>query len=384
MQTPLDSIRTVFLEITGLEMRLTVTALLIVIGTTVGVVFAPRLVRYLGRLAQSRLEETDIDVEEQVEAAEERVGLGLPTRLAVRMFQTLILVGLALSLLLVWGYESIATRLAFLLGTSVPVLGKLLLTATIGVVAYFGTGLIEDGLSAYAAESKYINEHQEGVAFRVLQITILISAGFVALSLWGIDLGGILVGAGFAGIVIGMAARQTLGSLIAGLVLMFARPFEIGDWIQVDDTSGIVTDITIVNTRMRNISGEHIVMPNDKVSESTIINRTREGRLRLTASIGVDYEADIDLAEELAVEAALDVPSVLDTPRPSVVPTEFGDSAVVLELRFWIKSPSAAKQARTRADVIREIKARYDDAGITIPFPQVELSERGDGSRLEE
>jgi small-conductance mechanosensitive channel len=357
-------------------MRLAVSVLLVTIGVTVGVLLAPRLVRYLGTLAQSRLEKTEIDVEEQVEAAEERVGLGLPTRIVVRAFQTTVLVGLSLSLLLVWGYESIATRLALLLGTSVPVLGKGLLTLTIGAVAYFGTGLIEDGLAAYAAESRYINEHREGVAFRVLQMTILLSAGFIALSLWGIDLGGILVGAGFAGIVIGMAARQTLGALIAGLVLMFARPFEIGDWIEVGDATGIVTDITIINTRMRNISGEHIVIPNDKVSQSTIVNRTREGRLRLTASIGVDYETDIERAEELAVESALDVPSVLDTPRPSVVPTQFGDSAIVLELRFWIKSPSAAKQARTRADVIREIKTRYDEAGITIPFPQVEISER--------
>ncbi len=88
-----------------------------------------------------------------------------------------------------------------------------------------------------------------------------------------------------------MAARQTLGSLLAGFMLMFARPFEIGDWVEIEEKEGIVTDISIVNTRIQTFDGEYVMIPNDTVGGSTIVNRSRKGRLRLEVDVGIDYDA---------------------------------------------------------------------------------------------
>jgi small-conductance mechanosensitive channel len=202
---------------------------------------------------------------------------------------------------------------------------------------------------------------------------------------WGINLGGLLVGAGFLGIVIGTAARTTIGSLIAGFVLMFSRPFEIGDWVEIDDDEGIVTDITIINTRIRNPAGEMVILPNERVANATITNRTTHGRLRLSVDVGVDYDADIAAAEAV-VQKTLeeDISDILANPTPQVVPKSLGDSAVVLECRFWIDHPSAVKRAMAAAKVVRSVKAAPDDAGIKIPYPQRELlgREETDGFRV--
>jgi len=186
----------------------------------------------------------------------------------------------------------------------------------------------------------------------------------------------LLVGAGFLGIVVGMAARQTLGSLFAGFVLMFSRPFEIGDWVQIRDHEGTVTDITIINTRMQSLDGETVVIPNDNVSNSTIVNYTDHDRLRLRVEVGVDYGTDVDRARELAREAIGELDRVRPSPRPQVVPTTFGDSAVILEARFWIDQPNAFRRAQVTAEVVEAIKTAYDDAGVPIPFPQRTIGQR--------
>ncbi len=121
------------------------------------------------------------------------------------------------------------------------------------------------------------------------------------------DVRAFLIGAGFLGIIIGLAANETLSALIAGFTLMFSRPFEIGDWIQVPledgtTTDGIVTDITLFSTRIETFSGKYVILPNDLVGSNTLVNYDRKGRLRLEIEVGIDYGADpyraIDIAEQ--------------------------------------------------------------------------------------
>lgn len=90
----------------------------------------------------------------------------------------------------------------------------------------------------------------------------------------------------------------------------------------------------MVNTRVRNPSGEEVVIPNENVLNATITNRTSLDRLRLSVAVGVDYDADIETAEDVIEDAITDVSRILDTPAPQVVPTALGDSAIVLECRF--------------------------------------------------
>jgi len=171
-------------------------------------------------------------------------------------------------------------------------------------------------------------------------VAIFVTLGATILAVWEVNIGGLLVGAGFLGIVVGFAARQTLGSLIAGFVLMFSRPFTIGDWVEIGDNQGVVTDITIFNTRLENFDGEFIVIPNDQVSDRSVTNRSRKGLLRLRTDVGVDYEADVEDGQSGRPRRDGGRRRRGDVAPAQVVPKGFGDSAILLELRYWIDHPS--------------------------------------------
>ncbi|MFP8954236.1 mechanosensitive ion channel family protein [Natrialbaceae archaeon A-arb3/5] len=223
-----------------------------------------------------------------------------------------------------------------------------------------------------------VTDHQREITHRLAQVIIWSVSLVIVLGVWIDDLGGLLVGAGFLGIVVGMAARQTLGTVLSGFVLMFARPFEIGDWIEVEDRQGIVTDISIVNTRLRSFDGEYIMIPNDVISSSVVTNRSKRGRLRIEIDVGVDYESDVECAAELAESTVSELEHTLSAPGPQVITKQFGDSSVLLGVRFWIDRPSARRHWQARTAAINAIKAAFEDDGIKIPYPQRELSGRAE------
>jgi small-conductance mechanosensitive channel len=294
--------------------------------------------------------------------------------------------GVVAALVVVWGVESEAwDRLQILQGQA-TVIVRLALTMAFFAAVYVGTGLLDRTVERLTKTQDGVTDHQAEILFRILQITMYIAALVAALGFWNVNLGGLLIGAGFAGIVLGMAARQTLGAVIAGLVLMFSRPFEIGDWVQIGEKHGIVTDITIVNTRLQTFDGEYVMLPNDYVGSNEVVNRSRKGRLRIHIEVGVDYGTDVENAMSVAKEAMSDLDDVLSVPRPQVVLKELGDSGVVLDLRVWIDKPSSRRRWRAQTAVIREVKAAFEEAGIKIPFPQREISGRAEtgGFRVRE
>lgn len=251
---------------------------------------------------------------------------------------------------------------------------SLVVFVTTYIVSRFVRRVMRDVLSTAST----VTDHQREITHRVSQVLLWSLAFVVVLGIWVDDIAGLLVGAGFIGIVLGMAARQTLGSMIAGFVLMFSRPFEIGDWIVVDEHEGVVTDVSIVDTRIRSFDGEYVIVPNDVVGTSAITNRSRRGRLRIEIDVGVDYEVAVDFAAELAEEAIADLDVALSAPAPKVVAKSFDDSAVLLGVRFWIDDPSARRYTRARTAAIGAIKTRFDAEGIKIPYPQRELSGRAE------
>lgn len=364
-------------EVTTTEARLVVTATVLLATLVIGFVLVPIVVRRAVHSVGRRLEESEAG--SLLETIDELLSVPFPMRAVVRTIQSAILLAAVLVGLVVWGYLDVATTILTVLGAAVPYALRILLTVGLLGGAIVGTRYLEERLDDWLADANYVTAHQEGVVFRVLQVTIFVAVGLSAISLWGVDLGGLLVGAGFLGIVMGMAAQQTLGSLIAGFVLMFARPFEIGDWVEVGDFEGMVIDITIINTRLRSFDGEIIVLPNDEVSSATVVNRSKRDRLRLTLEVGVDYETDLAHAEDVAIEAMESVEDVSPAPKPKVVPTAFGDSAITLECRFWIRQPNAHRKWTTIQSVMHELKAAYDREEIGIPYPQRELSARSGG-----
>lgn len=294
-----------------------------------------------------------------------------------------ILVGAVVSLLVLWHLADDTAQALDQIGGTLDVGVKIFIALATVAGAYILSGFAKRAIDRFSDGHEAISRHQSEIVYRVSQLSVYVAAVAVILGMWDVDLSGLLVGAGFLGIVVGMAARQTLGALLAGFVLMFSRPFEIGDWIQIDDEEGIVTDISIVNTRIQTFDGEYVMIPNDIVSGDKIVNKSRKGRLRIEVEVGVDYEADVEEAADIAEETMKELDEVLTVPTPKVVLKELGSSSVVLLLRAWIDKPSARREWRARTAVIESVKAAYDEAGIKIPFPQRELTGREESKGLQ-
>jgi small-conductance mechanosensitive channel len=201
----------------------------------------------------------------------------------------------------------------------------------------------------------------------------------LALDLLGINVMPFVAGAGVAGIAIGFAAKDTLSNLIAGILLIIDRPFEIGDRIEVwsspkdSATWGDVIDIGLRATKIRTTDNIVIIIPNNEIMMRDIINYTALSEdIRVRVPIGVSYDTDVEKAKSVILDTAKTAEWVLRDPPPRVVVRRFGESSVDLQLRVWIKD------ARRRMDTISymtdKVKEAFDREGIEIPYPKRDIT----------
>jgi len=357
------------------EGRLIASVVLVLATAVLGWVVFPRIARGADRWVSSRL------IPARFADAVRSFGKHVPATIGgtlLVLVQLELLVASGAALLVLWERPDLVRLGIEWTIDQVPLIRSFLVSLVVLLLAYAGAAALSDRIADFSQQTEWMTEHQEEILLRVSQVSLFLMMGLFLMGVWGIDLGGLLVGAGFLGIVIGFAARQTLGSLIAGFLLMFSRPFTIGDWVEVGDEEGIVTDITIFNTRLENFDGEFVVIPNDKVSNQAITNRSQKGLLRLRIDVGIDYGADPDRARQVALEAISDLREVIDAPPPQVFPKSFGDSAIVLEMRFWIDHPTPPRKWKAVSAVVTTIKDTFEEEGIKIPYPQRELSGRAE------
>jgi len=357
------------------EARLAVTGGILLVTAAVGWLLLPRTVGAGKRVVTGWMERfLDGRGEQSIETLREAVPVSFGLRILVGLLQLALFALAAVAILALWGQFSLVVAVLPVAENAVVVGTRAVFSVLLVGGAYIASDVLAEYVSDLSDDSDRITAHQEQLLTRIMQVGLLVIAGITILGIWGINLGGLLVGAGFLGIVLGMAARQTLGSLIAGFVLMFSRPFEIGDWVEIGDEEGFVTDITIMNTHMRNFDGEYVVVPNDLVSQQAITNRSREGRLRIHMEVGIGYDDDPDEASEIAEEVLTEIDTIANNPPPYVIPSGFGDSAILLDLRFWIDPPTPQARWRSKATAVEEIQHRFAEADISIPYPQRTVS----------
>ncbi len=206
------------------------------------------------------------------------------------------------------------------------------------------------------------------------------ATAIIALDILGINVMPFIAGAGVAGVAIGFAAKDTLSNLIAGVLLIVDRPFEIGDRIEVwsapkgSATWGDVEDIGLRATKIRTTDNIIIVIPNNEIMTRDIVNYTlSESSIRVRINVGVAYNADIRKASDTLINVAKTVEWVSVSPNPpKVVVRNFGDSSVDLQLRVWIDD--ARQRMNTISAITDKIKSAFDEAGIEIPFPKRDIT----------
>jgi small conductance mechanosensitive channel len=213
---------------------------------------------------------------------------------------------------------------------------------------------------------------------RPMQFGFSLMLGAIAIitivGIWGLKTAftGLLAGAGFAGIVIGMAAGDTIGDVIAGFLIFYNHPFDIGDWVEIDGTQGIVEDVALGATTLLTFDNEKVTIPNRIVEGQKIKNFSHARKLRFRIPVGVEYGTHVGTALATLVELGVAHDDVLPNPEPTAVSLGFGPSSVDLELRVWVE-PVRSSVIRVKTDLVHAIHDRFRKDGLAIAFPHMQI-----------
>ena len=171
---------------------------------------------------------------------------------------------------------------------------------------------------------------------------------------------------------IGLGLQKIIANFVSGLIILFERPVRLGDYVTIGEQSGNVTRIQIRATTLVDLDNREIIIPNEALISERVTNWTLSNSItRLVVNIGVAYGTDTDQAKAIMTDVAKANPLILDTPAPQVIFGGFGDSSLDFELRTYLKS--FEDRAPTRHGLHTEINKAFEDAGISIPFPQRDL-----------
>jgi len=202
-----------------------------------------------------------------------------------------------------------------------------------------------------------------------IRYAILLVAIVAGLGSFGIETTSIIAVIGAAGLAIGLALQGTLSNVAAGVMLLFIRPFKIGDWIETGSVSGTVNEIGLFSTIINTFVNIYISVPNSSIWGSIIVNHSRYNTRRMDLDIGIAYESDINLAETALMKLAQDE-RVLTDPAPQFLVVDYAASAITVRLRLYAHVDTYWP---LYWEMMRKIKTALDDAKISIPYPQREV-----------
>ncbi len=212
------------------------------------------------------------------------------------------------------------------------------------------------------------------VVGKVLWVVLLM----VALPRLGIDIAPLIAGLGVTGFIVGFAFQESLGNLAAGLMLLLNAPFKIGDYIEAGGHAGAVKELNLMATTLLTPDNKKIVIPNRGIWGGSIVNYSAMDTRRVDMTVGISYSADIGKAIEVISGRLKNIPQILPEPAPMIELVEMADSSLNLVVRPWVNT---ADYWDVFFAANRSIKEGLDEAGIEIPFPQVDVHHHGNSGQ---
>lgn len=208
---------------------------------------------------------------------------------------------------------------------------------------------------------------QENLILRRLSSYIIYGVTFAwVLKTLGVDVSVVLGAAGILTVALGFASQTSASNLISGLFLMFERPFVLGDFVEVDNTTGEVISIDLLSVKLRTFDNVQVRIPNESMLKSNVKNLSFFPIRRYDLKIGVAYKEDLSRVRKLLLDTAESNLVCLREPAPLVIFLEFGESSVDLQLSTWAARDDFLELRNT---ISEQVKATLDREGIEIPFP---------------
>jgi small conductance mechanosensitive channel len=212
-----------------------------------------------------------------------------------------------------------------------------------------------------------LDETLKPLIANLVRYAVLIFVLIAVLNQFGVQTTSIIAVLAATGLAIGLALQGMLANVASGVMLLFLRPFNVGEYVEAGGIAGTVAEIGLFNTEIKSSAGPGLVVPNSKIWDGPITNFSRNPTRRFDIAVGIGYDDDIDGAMALLKGLLTGDDRVLDDPEPLVVVQELGDSAVIINLRAWTRS---GDYGATVWDLNKEIITELQATGYSIPFPQ--------------
>jgi small conductance mechanosensitive channel len=200
---------------------------------------------------------------------------------------------------------------------------------------------------------------------------ILIMAGMAALALLGVSPTAIVGGVGIIVVLLGIALRESLADFAATIIFLLMQPYKVGDIIETCGTTGEVCETQIFHSVLVTYEKTVVTLSNGRISSSGIVNRSQLGMLRANVNVGISYQSDLPQARHILEELLAEDARVLKEPPSMVIVQDLVSSGVILSARPFARFEDFFM---LRADLRERVKLRFDEAGITIAFPLVNMS----------
>ncbi len=268
-------------------------------------------------------------------------------------------------------FSNLTDKLIIWLDQLILFLPNILLALTLMILAIFASRAIQKYL--YQFMGKFNFDRSISNLAAGLGAALVVGFGlFCALLVLNLNqaLTSLLAGAGVVGLAIGLALQDPLINTFSGIVMSMRKFYNIGDWVKTNDFEGQIKSINLRWTELKKPSGELIILPNKMIVSNPLENLSIAGRRRVDVKCGISYETDLELVEELTKKTIFyEFETIRSEDEVEFFFTEFGDSSINFEVRFWITTISILEYKMAASKAIKVIKKAFDKHQINIPFP---------------
>ena len=253
----------------------------------------------------------------------------------------------------------------FALSTGIRLVGSI-------VILFVGFWLVDfiTKKSKKAKGLKNVDPGAKSFLRSFLSTTLKIVVLLTALAVLGVPMTSVLALLGTAGLAVGLALQGSLTNLCGGLMILLFRPFRAGDFIKSGEVMGTVREISILYTTVITIDNSRVVVPNGMLSNAVVTDFSAEPTRRVDMEFSVAYSSDLDKVKAVLTDILDGHELVLQEPAPAVYVKSHGESAIIFVVRAWV---NAGDYWTVYFDLNETVKKRFDEKGIEIPFPQVDV-----------
>ncbi|MDD5053309.1 MAG: mechanosensitive ion channel [Sulfuricurvum sp.] len=224
-----------------------------------------------------------------------------------------------------------------------------------------------------AMERAHVDPTLISFASNAIYVALVVFVVIAAISNLGVETTSFVAIFGAAGLAIGLALKDTLSNVGAAVLIIFFRPFKVGDFIEVSNVMGTVKSMNLFSTTLTTADNRSIIIPNGTLIGGNIINYTGNETRRIDMIFDIDYKDDLKVAKEVILKILNEHPGVLKEPASTVMVGALGDNSVQIYARPWVKTDLYWDM---KFEITELVKLGFDDHNISIPFPQMDLHVR--------